>query len=539
MFSTEPTTIVTLGDSLSDSGVVFDLTQTLLVDPLAFPIGPPVLDPGYVGVFANGPAFTQVAAELLGADLTGYAVGGARLLGEETVGERFDGFELLLDPSVDPAVLDFDLNVGGQLERLLDGAAPSPTDDAPDVEEDDTVLATAFYGLNDIADLGSNLAQAPLVIAQLVAASRQTALDLARSDLVDQVAMYALPDTDFFPGASDLPQFVRDTGEAVVNAVNAVLQTTAQEIESESDVEAMVVRLDLLTEEIDLDAAGYGFAAKGPYYAFQGIPDADQLEFDADLTLTGVDIDPEPDVADLPIDTVQFIDEVHFSGALQGIVGAFSAASFTEEVLFLGDGDDFDLTSGREGVAFGGVGQDIVFMLSGDDVGFGGAGDDQITGGFGDDLISGGSGQDLLRGGSDHDLIFGGAGDDDLRGNRGDDTIFDGAGNDRVEGGLGDDVFVWMDPTLSGGGLGADSFSGGLGVDILFLVTEADVDLGGRSAFEQRTGAWDLDEIGVTARGIEEVIFVDGGLDALSPESFAETTTVPELYAEASLWNLI
>ena len=548
MIAAHPDRLISIGDSLSDSGAAFDLSNVLLAGDLAVPVPAQfVTGPVYAGVLSNGPVHTQVTAGLLGLDpaqeLFGYAVGGARVLGAQPIGARLSAVEGdIAVPQGDP-LLAFDINVGAQLDRVLAGAAPSPTAAAPGpLGPDNTVLATLFYGLNDLADIGQSLDDGadPLDVAAalgtLAGAARQTALDLAQSERANAIALYTLPAFSFFPPLPGTVPGAAEVADLAIGLFNGAITATAGDIERTTGVEAQIVRLDAFTAEIDADPATFGFAAKGPVYLDDGVPDADQILRDDQGAVTEVvfPVNPDPALEGLPLDAIQFFDAVHFSAALHASVGAFGARSLTHRVRFEGDGDDRLVSFVGDDLVFGQDGADALYLGLGDDIAFGGLGDDEILGAAGRDLLVGGAGADLLRGGSGDDLLAGGAGDDDLQGGAGDDTLLDRAGADRVQAGAGDDVMIWIDPGAEARAAGA-RFDGGAGADVLYIVTDGEVETGGRTLFDILLGRWDLPGIGVTARGVERV-------EVLTPEDYAAGTgvevTVPGLFAEAELWGV-
>ena len=74
--------IYAVGDSLSDSGGIFELSSLALASrqlparharDTAHPVRPP-----YEGKFSNGPVLPEITAELLGATLINFSFGGAQ-----------------------------------------------------------------------------------------------------------------------------------------------------------------------------------------------------------------------------------------------------------------------------------------------------------------------------------------------------------------------------------------------------------------------------------------------------------------------------
>jgi hypothetical protein len=78
--------IYAVGDSLSDSGGIFELSSEVLALVAAAGIDtdglqPIPISPPYAGKFSNGPVLPEITAELLGATLINFSFGGAQALG--------------------------------------------------------------------------------------------------------------------------------------------------------------------------------------------------------------------------------------------------------------------------------------------------------------------------------------------------------------------------------------------------------------------------------------------------------------------------
>jgi hypothetical protein len=548
MLSAAPTRIVTIGDSLTDSGTTFDLTDTMLRGDLSVPVRAAYLPgPAFAGVFSNGPVHPQVMARIFGldpdGDVFGYATGSGRLVGVRFLGDQVGGAEDLVALPPDDPLLRFDMSTGAQVDRFLDGAPPSPNAAAPDLADTEAVtLAILFAGLLDASDVADVAAdggffEVSAAVLSVQTAARQRAADLAGSGLVDHLALYALPSPEVFPDGNGLSPDEAAAANIGIDLFNTALSQTAEAVARETGIGSTFVRLDLFLTEIDADPATFGFAAKGPVYLQDGVPRPDQLIFDTTGDVVAVDfpLNPDPAIAALPLDVIEFIDPLHFSAALHAAVGAFGARSLTHRARFEGEGDDRLVSFVGDDLVFGQDGADALYLGLGDDIAFGGLGDDAIRGAAGSDMLVGGAGADQVRGGSGDDLLAGSAGDDGVRGGAGDDTLLDGAGADVVHGGAGADVMIWVDPGPDAPG-GGDRFDGGAGVDVLYLVTDRTVETGGRGLFDVLLGRWDLSDIGVTAYEVERV-------EVLSPEAYASGTgvrvTVPDLVAEADLWGVV
>ena len=157
----KPEKLLLFGDSLSDSGNAFALSSAVVKVPI-----PPV-SAGYAGWFSNGLIQSEVAADLLGASLDNFAVGGARAVGSRTVAEYlaqsgYDTPEIML-PAPDPVALATDTYLGGQLSRYLADAAANPPEEG--------TAAAVWIGANDYNGLPSDAS--PVLVARRRGRRRQ------------------------------------------------------------------------------------------------------------------------------------------------------------------------------------------------------------------------------------------------------------------------------------------------------------------------------------------------------------------------------
>jgi Ca2+-binding RTX toxin-like protein len=240
-------------------------------------------------------------------------------------------------------------------------------------------------------------------------------------------------------------------------------------------------------------------------------------------------VNPALDGFDL--DQVAFIDFVHPTAALHGVLGAFGAQAVSSDVHVLTEGRDVVSVGAGDDLVLGKAGRDAIKLGSGDDTGIGGLGRDSIKGGLGNDILIGGAGRDRLLGGADDDILSGNRGNDNLNGGSGNDLIIDGLGADIAQGGLGDDVFLFVEHELLGGQASTrpDLFNGGRGSDSLYLlVTEEtagglDVDeFGGRFTY--------IAELGILARGFENIQVIT------DISELTDAVDLPRL-AEAEFWG--
>lgn len=522
--------IVYFGDSLSDGGTIFDVTSQLLFIPF------PLASSGYAGVFSDGPVHTQIAPTLLDVDVANYAAGGARAIGAQPIGDLLsrNGADLLINPAADPALLDFDINLGGQVARFLGDEVANPS-------QQDTA-ASFFIGLNDIGAFtpttADPVAEATALLGGIVGSTIGAVEQVVTAGGVDSVILYTFPQVTFFPSSAFVDPALLPLGNLLVDAHTDAIKASALALNL-AGIETQVVELGQITGEITADMGTFGFLSMGPvWFGAATNPDISVGPGGVELTFP-----PNPAVAGLDADQIVFFDLLHPTTALHGIIAAFSTAVLTEQTHFLSDGDDVRLTGRGDDFVLAKGGDDRVWLGNGDDTGFGGIGDDIVHGGRGSDLISGGSGDDVLFGGSGSDLLADGDGDDRSFGGTGNDILVLGRGSDTAFGGLGNDSFLWTDPALNGGADGShDLLFGGFGRDTLYLAVAQEnreavsQEIADTGWFAQKLGIWDLESLGVKTFGIEKIVLVDDRADLAALDFGGDRG---DLLNEADLWGLV
>lgn len=528
--------VYVLGDSLSDTGTFTLTTFGLSLDP-ALAIPSPLL--GYDGRFSNGPVAVEVAASLFDApiaedrvglaaeardgvqiadlaatelDITrpesSFAYGSARSTGSRTLGEI--AIEAGLDDALadalgdDPELLaqvqGFDINLGAQVQRLTATLAlEAPPEDA---------LATIFIGLNDFEDFApSSEAAAPAEAYAMVLDilnATDAAARAAADGGIDTVALFTLPSASAFPPGPGDPPDPDDLALAdLAIDVHALGLRFVQLGLLLDGIDARVVDLGAMVDLVDADPGAFGFET------------LDVVTVEG----TGSDGAFNPAAAAFEPDELGFYDFIHFSGALHGVLGAFTARTLTSRTAFGSEAGDTAGFGDGGALAFGAAGADLLFGGSGEDAFFGGADRDFLFGSGGDDLLAGQGDADALYGGSGDDALIGGEGEDLLRGGDGDDLLLVIAGREIAEAGDGDDV---MAIDLAGSVAEARLF-GALGEDVL-VVLNADAAFGG-----------DL-EAALAAQNIEHSGFesVVGGFDAALDAEDARWGRLEEI----ELWGL-
>lgn len=131
----------------------------------------------------------------------------------------------------------------------------------------------------------------------------------------------------------------------------------------------------------------------------------------------------------------------------------------------LGQAGNDVLYSGMNSAAYGGYGDAL----------YGGDGNDAMYGDGGADMLSGESGNDTIHCGAGDDVAYGGTGNDILIGGYGDDALYGDDGNDSLYGDQGDDSLYGGDGGDAGYGSYGELIDGGIGIDTIVAVEEADI----------------------------------------------------------------
>src|SRR5262249_53704994 len=150
-----------VGDSLSDSGGIYQLTSQALSLAAADGINtaglqPIPVSPPYAGKFSNGPVLPEITAQLLGATLINFSFGGAEALGTQTLldaaGSAIPPQVLAEIAALPPdqraqidAVLDKNINLSGQMADLVAETSAHP----PSAHS----ALVSLIGLNDLQAL--------------------------------------------------------------------------------------------------------------------------------------------------------------------------------------------------------------------------------------------------------------------------------------------------------------------------------------------------------------------------------------------------
>jgi Ca2+-binding RTX toxin-like protein len=460
--------IYAVGDSLSDSGGIFELSSQALSLAAAAGVDteglqPIPVSPPYAGKFSNGPVLPEITADLLGATLFNFSFGGAEALGTQTfedaagpaIPDQVKAEIAALPPDqraqID-AVLDKNINLSGQTADLVAETSAHP----PSAHS----ALVSLIGLNDLQALEgtfdpSNPQALIGDVAQVAAGIVQADFGVAHTAFnqgIGTVIFETLPAPSFFPAGKELPPQLQAIGDAAVDTINLGLKVDAAVLRLQGH-DARIVDLAKITDEISADPSAFGF---------QNL---------AQPTLLGNGIEFSVNPAAPPPDQTAFFDPLHATTKLHGVLAAFTAASLSSHTDFRGGGNDFIVGTPGDDLVLAGAGNDQALLGAGNDILFGGLGDDVADGGPGNDIIAGGAGNDRLSGGLGSDVLAGGAGNDTLDGGPGDDALIDGLGSDRLFGGADNDWFFATQPQLLGGS-GTDHFDGGAGFDTLAVLLD-------------------------------------------------------------------
>ena len=531
------------GDSLSDSGNIYELTSELLL------VGLPPDGFGYnqnftnAEVDGNGAMWTEEVPTLLGiADAQNFAFGAARALGTATIESllRPGGVDTpFLRPGVD--LDDFaDVSLGQVAQSLLAGSEVSnklaAVNDLNLTGQVTNALASVqgqfssgtaasfLVGGNDYSSLVPG--QDPQAfITDLVTAILGNAARVAAAG-VDSLIYVTQPLPSFVPISEQVVSDLIDQGLPEAEAIAALAQLDQlvgiqnqqvsagfQALGQQFDAAVKIVDLAQLTEEVQADLSGFGFKFDGSRILPNGadalpfqdlnnndIPDVgvdpvtnEILDLPFPFLSTDINGDSEDDIfvvtdaesLEFDLDEILFFDGLHPSAATHDVIANFYAASLTQEVSFLAVEADDVIGTERENLFFAKAGDDTVAGKDANDVIFGGLGSDTLEGNAGQDIVVGGAGDDFLIGNLGADIIAGSDGDDSLRGRRGSDILIGGDGSDDAVGGAGDDLFIQKieaEPAV-------DIIWGGTGFDSLFLeVGSADFELAQSSLEGFRAG---------------------------------------------------
>jgi phospholipase/lecithinase/hemolysin len=510
-----PDKLLVFGDSLSDSGIFYELSAAVLKVPV------PPDSAGYNGWFSNGLVQSEVAAGLLGADLDNFAIGAARAIGSRTVQQYLDlnGYDTpeIMLPNPDPVALATDTYFNAQVGRYLASAAAHPPKAG--------TAASIWIGANDYNNIPSD-ATPELVaktIADVVGNTIAAAAAIAQTG-VEHVYIYNLPEPDFLPIPVD-PAFTQ-----IVALHNGGLAEGVEYLQS-LGVEAEIVDMNRMSVEIDSDPRTFGLNP-----AYMNLP----LILGVASQPTWVEstqnwyLPPNPLVANVDPDRVAFMDYLHPSSAMHGVLGSFAAASIAGSPIF-GDASNEVIASGRcDDLILAGAGNDLVYSRGGADTVFAGLGDDFVWAGSGRDIVAGGAGNDVVHGGAGADVVAGSDGDDFQFGGKGCDLMVDGLGYDRIWGGKGSDAFLYTQASFLGGDNETDGgrFYGGRGIDTLYLALDDTTEAAVRAELKHGRASQHLDAIDVTTHSIERYVFVD-------PDDPASGIHTGARLAEADLWGIV
>ena len=415
-----PQKIVYFGDSLSDDGNLFSLTQGLIDEDVRNALAGPTQS------VSDGPVFTEYVTNILGiAESYNYAVAGSGAAVSQTLGELIQAAGYagsLIVPDTDPG-LQVGVNLDGQVQRFLTDLGGAGLDE---------FTAFILTGGNDYTSIDLNK---PLdeLLAELAVLGQTTGQILASAEEllnagVGEVVIATMPPASMFPLSQGLSTVETVLADLVFAVHNQILENGAAALEAQGH-SVQIADLQVIANAYIDDAEAFGFLAP---------PDATLTE-DGGAILQLFDADQ-----------VAFYDDIHPSTAYHGVIGAYLAALADHTLFERGSRDDTVTTGPENALVFTYEGDDTIVAGVGDDIIFAGSGNDIANGAAGADLLSGGSGNDRLTGSFGGDIIDGDSGDDVLAGGVGDDLLIDGLGSDIAIGGIGADDFLFTEPGLIG-----------------------------------------------------------------------------------------
>ncbi|MBD2570303.1 SGNH/GDSL hydrolase family protein [Anabaena lutea] len=515
--------LVVFGNSLSDTGNVFEIFKNFDPQPFGYPASPYY----YQGRFANGPNWVDYLGSKLAfseESVINFAHGGAKA-GEDVV---FPGFE----NNPIPSVLT-------QIQQFTTENTNTP------VSED--TLYIIWAGHNDFNFLAATAD--PVEVAKNAATSIGDAITTLSSLGAKEIVVANLEDLKARPYIN--PANPTADGREFSIEFNNALSQEVNDLESSLNIDLSVVDIFSFNEEVQANPENYDFTnlTEPLIYITPGTVNPDEYAYwdeahpttklhqyisqTFENTLLDEGIIPDlitysttladgselPDWLSFNPITQTFSGTPAYGDAGQLDVkviatdkeGAIATDTFSIQIqtpfifgtpnseelnpeagqtLFAGDGDD-TINSTDDNDIFAGNGNDVVTVNSNSSVSAG-DGDDMVTvganGPANNTTVNGGDGEDMLfvaeANGTNN--LFGAAGADELRvvegsrqlllGGSGNDNITSEGSNNRIFGGSGDDVLV---SNLN------DFLSGGDGNDILFAGKAGGNKLTGGSGNEQ------------------------------------------------------
>ena len=375
-----------LGDSLSDTGNFFNLTNGLIPNA-------PLYEPGR---FSNGNIWVDNLAEEFDLNISpfteidpnnngvnfaiGGATSGATNLDPTAPGltQQIDALEFLIQNQSSEEVVDDDLFflwIGANDYFSFIEDDPTTPDiietNFPDTPQQtqaalDEVNTNIFQGIEDIIDLGG-----------------------------ENIFVFNLPDLAKTPLGLSLESEDQEKLSELTAIHNDLLRETVEEFEgSYSDVNFTYIDISKLFNDILENPGEFGFTNVTDGYT------------KTDL-YTGI-LDPTPTNPGADPDSYLFWDSVHPTTALHGVI-----ADYVETMIpiILTGGNKKDILNGNNGddLLFGGEDDDLLFGGGGDDIlaGDGNSIETLITGASGVDSLIGGNGEDIFYIRKD-DLVIGG-----------------------------------------------------------------------------------------------------------------------------------
>ncbi len=507
--------LVFFGDSLTDNGNLFALTQGAI--PAA---------PWWNGRFSNGPTYAEQLPAQLGissSHVLNYAYGGARSV------------------TGNPVPIDLDVQVQSFVASLHGHQAAKGTE------------AVLYIGNNDYLNYTPTAANPPAAEIGSVVGNIQKAILTLQANGVEKFVVFTLPHFSITPAG----QFLSANGgatqvagaDAIIDGNNAALK----QLVAADNAAGIPVKL------VDANIFGDAVAADGHAFGFK---DLSVPIFTGDAnTLTGITAFYAPN-------EIAFTNDIHPTTAAHGVQAAFASATL--------NADNVELYAAGGAMSYGTGGVDFIFAVKGGNTFFGGAGDDIIYTGNGSSTAHGGAGNDFVFAGGSGNHLYGDSGTDllavnassgtnELVGGRGDDILITNrAGDNVLKGGSGNNLFILKED--AGASFGTQTIVGGNGESVLrFIINDHDpnaekilitefqkvADAFKGSLHTNHAGAFSVD--GLDVHGITGVQLQIDGVSSNPATPYLITHTIsqtvgdaPELnavgqalLAQAALWGLL